>query len=118
MQGCNTVEFGAQRIQAVPVDRVHGGARSVEVSDFLFVRRASGTTGSGGFEHGMQDDFVVLANEGEGAIGGTVVGNGIEVSEVAAGVLGEIDAGVGSSVDEAGIQARRECRGLRGSNGG
>ena len=114
----NPRELRLQRLESVPVDHVRGGAGSVVVADFLFVRAALGTGGSGAIEHGMKNCFCVLGHHRARAVSGTIIRNGIELAEVAAGVLEEIDAGVGAGVDQILVQAGEKLRGLVSVNCG
>jgi hypothetical protein len=47
----------------------------------------------------------MVRDHGAGAVGGTIVGNRIQLGKIAAGVPEEIGTGIGGSVDQPLVQA-------------
>ena len=107
----NAIELRFHRGDAFGVDRflVHTG--SVEVADLLVDGIAAGATGFGFFEDAAIDVFVALI-EFDKADPLSLVGRNLGILDpVAAGVLVEIDAGVGGLVDVVEAEAGRRLGG-------
>ena len=102
----DAIELRLQRFQSLLVDGVHIHAGGIGVADLLLIRSAAGAASGGFFQHGVQDVFGVIGNHGAGAVSGTIVRNRIQLGKIAAGVLEEIGAGIGGSVDQPLVQAR------------
>ena len=83
--------------------RVHAGG--VGVANLLLIRGAAGAACGGFFQHRVQNVFGMVGNDGAGAVGGSIVRDGIEFGKVAAGILEEIGARIGRGVDKLLVQA-------------
>ena len=100
LESCNAIKLHLQRRQSLLVDGVHIHAGGVGVANLLLVGSAAGAARGGFFQHGVQDVFGMVGDHGAGAVGGTIVRDGIEFRKIAAGVLEKIGARVGRGVDQ------------------
>ncbi len=115
----NAIQFRLKRFQTLPVDGVGVGAGGVKVANFLLVCGAVRTSRRRFFEKAAQDALGLIEQHVEVPVAGVVRGHGMELAEIAAGVLIEIHAGIRGFVDGRQVEPRRRCgRCCIGSRGG
>lgn len=104
----DTIKFRLQGFEASGLYGfgIHTGG--VVIADLLLVECARWIVCLNLFEQRVNRIFGVLEDEGTGSITGHVGWNGIDLGKLAAGVFGEVDAGIRGGVQEASIEACRQ----------